>query len=788
MRTLDFTVPSLDYEAIAKQLNFGGWWGKDAAKESADLLRRTTEAGGATAGELAHGAAFAKQQLENILTYMENNIDTILQPGQRMIGQGSNLRALEEFRRTVLPAWDNVKYAASEYGNRMRSFTMVDFANQTRLDEILGLYMPYGFWMTRTAKNSLERAIFQPQIWRRVMQAEREIRSVQEQQDAPQRYEGAFPIMSADGVQQWLRVLPSKYWPAAGIFTSNDYADPESANSALGYAAESIRAANLSPYPWWDAAVKIKENLASGDKWNNDIYWANYLPQGRIAAAAAIKYLGPEAAQYVVPGYFENSVARTLNNMAVKGEITREQARWAHDYLWQLKQGGEELPDAQTGAYDPKAIEAILDKAMRQAAGVDLNTALTSWATGASVRPYDTAEQQWTGAAQNYRDYKYGEQNPYGSKAAADTQKPDAALSWSKGGVWRPEDGRPGVSMATDAKSAEKDALNAELMAATDEFISTFNGTPKNFQINEFKDQWMADRVGVEGEYFGDSVNQYLDEKYPSATTFVPSGGERYPGYAPEEIQIKVRTAAYYKAKEEIESPVFPVYPGDNATRAQYNEYFTVKDEYDIAKANYDKAIVDRVAELINDPVALRQLAGLPVTNAPTSISDYLRSNSADTFNLNNALGYPMRPTGTGAFDAGMTDLAGDPETADAIIEAEKTKYMSELEKKVRAANEAKGDSSGGRGYSRRSYNNRSYSNRRSGGGGRGYSRRRYYGGGGGGGGGGNYYVPPVEGRGLSEWLNVDPQREVYRAPNQVRVNVPDIGPDPIKAWKKLSW
>ena len=95
---------------------------------------------------------------------------------------------------------------------------------------------------------------------------------------------------------------------------------------------------------------------------------------------------------------------------------------------------------------------------------------------------------------------------------------------------------------------------------------------------------------------------------------------------------------------------------------------------------------------------------------------------------------------------------------------------MSELEKQVRAANDANGDSSGGRG--RRSY------------GGGGYSRRYY----GGGGGGGNYYAPQVEGRGLSEWLNVDPQRVGYQAPNQVRVNVPDIGPEAIRAWRPLSW
>jgi hypothetical protein len=775
MRTYDFTVQALDPEKVAKALNFGGWWGKkNVAKEQADILRRTTEAGGATAGELAHGAAFAKQQLENILSYMENNIDEIIKPQGRMISQGSNLKALEEFRRTVLPAWDNVKYAASEYGNRMRSFTMVDFANQTRLDEIMGLYMPYGFWMTRTAKNSLERAIFQPHIWRRVMQAEREIRAMQEQQDVPERYEGAFRVPDMFGKQQWLRVLPSKYWPAAGIFTSNDYADPESANSAFEYATESMRAANLSSYPWWDAATKALMGKS------NEIYPVNYIPQGRIIADLALKYMGTDAAvsRWLLPGYFENATGRTLNNMSAKGAevdgqpVTQTEARLAHHLLWMIKNGVDEpLPEMTSGAFDMKRVEAVLDVAIRATAGDDLQGALTSFATGMSLRPFDPAEREWTGAAENYQNYKYGPENQYGSKAAADTQKPLAQLAWSKSSIWKPEEQAPGVSMATDAKSAEKEALNAELMAATDEFISGFNGTPSNKQLNEFKDQWMVDRTGVQGEYFGDTVNQYLDEKYPSATTFTPAGGERYPGYAPEEIQIKVRTAAYYKAKEELPAPV---YPGENAGKAAYDKYFA-------DKAAYDKAIVARVAELINDPVAMRQLAGLPVTNAPTSISDYLRSNSADTFNLNNALGYPMRPTGEGTFDAGMTDLAGDPETAAAIIEAEKTKYMSELEKQVRAANAEKGGS-GGRGG--RSYRGRGYSSRRYG---RGYSRRRYYGGGGGGA-GGNYYVPQVEGRGLSEWLDVDPERIAYRAPNQVRVNPPDIGPEAIRAWKKLSW
>ena len=125
---------------------------------------------------------------------------------------------------------------------------------------------------------------------------------------------------------------------------------------------------------------------------------------------------------------------------------------------------------------------------------------------------------------------------------------------------------------------------------------------------------------------------------------------------------------------------------------------------------------------------------------------------------------------------AGMLDEEGNPIAANSYSPSS----MS-AEDYVRAANEGK---SGGGGYSRRSYGGGGYSRRSYGGGG--YSRRYY--GGGGGGGGGNYYAPQVEGRGLSEWLNVDPQRVGYQAPNQVRVNVPDIGPEAIRAWRPLSW
>ena len=821
MRSLDFTVPSVDFDALAEkigvELNLGGLWGKLMGEETAKANKVTTYAGGATAGELSHGAAYAKQQLENIVRYLTQNADEIVAPGGRMIGEGQTLRAIDAFKREVVPAWDNTKYIAAEFGNRMRSFTMVDFANNTRLDEIMGLYMPYGFWATRTIKNSMERAIFEPHIYRRIMQAEREMRAMQEQEGVPHRYEGTIPVDTGDGNQYYLRLLPSKWWPTAGLFTMNDYADPESANSAIGFAVESLRGANLSSFPWWDAATKLIE----GKK--DEIYPAQYIPQGRIAADVAIMMFGADAAsRWTVPGYFENSVARTLNNMAVDGEITRDEARWAHDYMWQLKNGGEPLPESETGAYDEAALEIILDKAMRTTAGIDLQSAVSSYLTGVSVRPFDDAEKVWTGAMQDYRNFKYGPANPYGSKLGADTQKPDAQLGWSKSGVWRDEEERPGVSMSTDAKKAERDAINEELMEATDEFIRGFDGTPKNYQINEFKNEWMAKNYGGSAEdYFVENISAYLDEKYPSATTF---DGEdfQHEGYAPEEVRQAARRSAYYRAKEEIEQPVYPDWPGDDASYQEKSLFFEAKEKYDQEKKAYEQALEDRVNELIEDPQEMLRATGRYVMNEKNRmVNDFTRSQPQT---LDDVFGYPVRPTGADAidpgqapmtreeylaqqqqlaedgelWDTGLTTLAGDPEDGEAIIKQERTKYMSDLEKETREKNDEEGksgrrnrgrggwvnyddgDSRGGRRYyPRRSYGRRYYPRRY-------YSRRSY--GSGGGSAGGNYYVPQVDPREFPSWLMPDTEVRGYRAPYMDDNDLPRIGPTAMKAWRPISW
>lgn len=764
-RTLESTTPLFDYEKWARK-NVGKGLDLSPGIKKAQALK--TPPVTPAAPDIAQGAAFAKQQLDNILQYTTNNLDEILRPAKGL-GQGQSLRALDDFRKGVLPAWDNAKYIASEYGNKMRGFTLVDFINETRLDELMSLWMPYGFWMTRTAKNSLERALFQPHIWRRVMQSEVGIRDMQEQRDDPQRYEGGIPIDLGNGTVIYLRILPSKYWQAAGLFTHNDYADPESANSALGFAMESLQSANLNGYPWFDIGQKWLEGN------QEDIYYANYTPQTRMLADLTVKMMGANAPTWAWTSFLDNTAARVLNNMAVKGEISREEAMWAHQYIRQMTTGEAMLPEQQQ--LDQAAMQAIVTTALRRAAGDDLWPAVSSWLTGAQMKPYDPAEGVWRGAQSDYYNNQYGPQNPYGSHLASQVSKEDASLGWSKSAVADPTRTAPGVMLVTEQKKEAKETINQDLMSATDAWILAQEKTPTNKEINEFKTQYIGEKLGTEGDYYGDMISTYLDETFPSAQAYEGDGSRPpYQGYAPEEKREAVRVAAYYQAKDDIDAPV---YPGDGKSREEYKAYYE-------AKANYEDALEARVDQLINDPQWLAIQSGNFLRTTRTGESE--GSYRLITPTLDNAFGVPVRPTGDPQNPnmSGLVDLAGSPETAKDIIIGERTKYMGPVEKEVRAANEANGDKSGrfsARGNRR--YPSRSSRRRYYGGGG-----RRYYGGGGGGSSGFRYpQMPDAQGLDSSLWSQdaIRAWRPWNNSANDWLYAGRELGPDRLEDWKPIK-
>jgi hypothetical protein len=662
---LDLADAKKNFEQIVKkvkqELNLGGGANQaDLQKVSELTTKNTTAMGGIQAPEISLAAMHAKDQLQNIYDYVAANLDSILSPSGAL-SQGQSLRAVDDFRRTVLPAWDNAKYVASEFGNRMRSFTMVDFANNTRLDEIAGVMMPYGFWFSRSIKNSVERAIFEPHIWRRVMQAENGLKEMQQQRGDPARYQGSIPIDLGNGTVYYLRISPSKYWPTAGVFTSNDYADPESANNAFTMASESLAAANAAPFPWIKAASQVAQNVNAGDKWNKDIYPMSYIPQGRVLGWASTYLFGHNVPGFLRPGYYEYNVARELTTMTTEGEITSQQAQWAQDMLRQMKTGEGPLPE-QAAMKDE--LIAILNTATERAAQKELVAAGSSLATGIGVRPFDTDEKKAMEASQLYRDREYNPNgNQYGGETAQNAtfeQYPELGPKFSQGSVINEDMTRPGASAAKSAKieetTAAREALYAAGDAGVDAYLAANPGATKKQIADARRNAIIAaapqfiDKAALDafvaanpGVYFGkvvDLVTGSIEKKWPSAD-LVQAGKEK--AYNPLEQKDNFQQGVLNHAAVLFPYPTFP----EGGTPAQIAAYMKQKTAIDAQRDQWmTKALTQGGAQLVT--------AGEG----------------------------GWQPWKEGVSSRTSADLSSTPEEAKALIAADKDKYKTEAEKK----------------------------------------------------------------------------------------------------------
>jgi hypothetical protein len=555
-------LATVDPQKIATDLNLGGQATTDNWEEvSRKTSRATTAAGGTLPPDQSLAAQHALDMLEQLRTHMLGNLENIMQPGGGKIGEGQLFNVINQFKQQVIPQWDNVKYGASEFSDRMRSFTMVDFRNRTRMDEILGLATPYSFWFTRAAKNSAERMVFEPHIWRRVQQTEKYISEIREQQGDPKRYDGAIPIQIGDKTF-YLRVSPSKYWSVFPNMIQNDYADPESANTAVGFALDSAQAVGFNYFPWLDAGKKYLEGNTE------DIYPVGYLPQGRILAETA-QAAGMQLPGWAKPQFSEYNSGREALLALVGGEkvdgqaITPEEVQFVMDALRQQKTGEAALPGQQM---TPR-LQKILALAEQRSAQKGLTSSLSSWLTGVAVKPYDPNERQIMEAKAAYNERGYGPENPYGSKEAKSAtfdESPFLSPAYSLGAVYNQDQTRPGVSAENSLKSKEKEAIFAEMNTAVDKFLA------------QNPDASKQDLYNLKAAYY-ERVNA-LDEKYPNAA--YPEGKDPTGGMNPEEKQQYLLEQAYRTANALPK----PEWPGDDASKEEKAKYYADLKAYEEQK------------------------------------------------------------------------------------------------------------------------------------------------------------------------------------------------------------
>jgi hypothetical protein len=586
------TISKEQAEQIRRDLNLGGSASvQDFEKTIATTTRNNTAMGGiAPVDSLGHAASHALQTIEQMKNYLLQHGEEILRPAGGT-NEGGAMRILAEFNRRVKPEWDTIRQSASEYSTKQRSYTLLDATNKTRIDEMMSIFMPYSFFYTRTAKNALERMVFEPHIWRRVQQYKAAMTAEREQQGEPDRFGSAYRHVDKDGNVTYLNLNPTKYWPTVGSMLYNDYADPESAESALGFAMENAQMGGMNFYPDIDAGVKAWEGK------EEDIYLPNYLPIGKIAAWGAAALWGHTPVpggggpmrNIMRPEFYEYNLKRELTTMVTEGKITEAEAMMAQDILDQERFGREPLPEQQE-YFEPERLDSILDDAAKRAGWTQGTTALTSWLFGVGVKPFDTDEMAAIEANEAYWNRGYdATENPYGSRDAMSAtmqENPELNVRWQQSASFDEDKDRPGIAAAETMMYDEKGGMFDTRQAARDAYLKD------NFAATE---EELNDATG-EGAFW--KSIEGLKEKYPSADDGAGGSGGVPQGMNPQERatwELEQFLAASKEGK--------PEYP-EGGTDEEKKAYYAAKRDFDRQQLDLLEQELGRVLSDEVDPLA----------------------------------------------------------------------------------------------------------------------------------------------------------------------------------------
>lgn len=467
---------------------------------------------------------------------------------------------------TFRSEWDKVMHGANVAGDTMRSFTMTDFWNRTRADDLLQLISPFPFWSTRDIKNGFERAWRNPSfIWHldRIDQSlERAYNAYAQQQEdnenslVPQRYSNKMGVFGGGWVPEWARnfipagangeqVPIAVFWPVglSRFFPTNTIRmrdamqsgrRVDTGNALMDFANVGIMS-GVSLDPWINEYLSMQSGNQS--QWR----WSDWTVQTRAAAWSALGMMHPKDWNSMPtatrPDWYEYTVARELENMTQRGIITdRMTLGLAMDYLYSMYNKGEEFDSPEWQNATPVQQEAVwsaLIAARDAAIGKVQVQSGTGWLTGFPVYLYDTAEGR-TNWEQSVRRGLYYDpaRNPLGtneaanlyttqnlSLQAADMQgkiqpKIETSGGWIPDNQVTPKTPRPIAMAATSQRREDMLAMDVQIMDLTSKAVSGVLAKNPLATSSEMNTAKVESLLPMAREILGDeAVDKWLAEQ-----------------------------------------------------------------------------------------------------------------------------------------------------------------------------------------------------------------------------------------------------------------------------------
>lgn len=524
---------------------------KDMHTVVEDLTQKVGQAGNYGHVQLSDAAQRQLEVLRNLERALQEKLPAILQAPGAQLAPGQQLTFMDNFLREVMPYYDKAVQAAGQYGDAMQSYTMIDMSNNTHLDNIVALAVPYHHWYSRSIKNAVERMIFQPGLTSKMANEQRLIELENQQSNVAPRDQGTIPF-TVGGTTYRMRTGVDRYIPFLPSFIQNDYANPEEANNALSFATETMKVGNFGIYPWIDAAA----NAFAGK--GNQFYLPGMLGPYATLAADALQAGGVQVPQSLQRPNNDYLIGREAFRMYAEGfkvgdqPVSKYEAQMVQDYERMTNSGEQPLPEMLPMMDRIKAIQAAASS--RVGKEKLLNNA-TGFLTNAPLYSEYQSEKDAYSDQQAYYGRRYGPDNPYGSKLAADAQSPYQSPYSTRANVTNLDEMRPAQDAVNDAYSAEYKQINEAMHAATEAYIRSHPNAP-------------TDEVSAVTAPFYAQM-QALKDKYPSQT-FESSGG------VPKGMNPQER--AEWQTNQIVRGPVpggavKPTYP-EGGTPAELRTYY----------------------------------------------------------------------------------------------------------------------------------------------------------------------------------------------------------------------
>jgi len=623
LRTYEATVPAIDFAAIDKQIEAArnvdlAPFALDAKKQLAkwfniegdgikDLYKAISETnngraalGGTWQPGMGDYADYMNRRTERARRLIIQNIESIMKGSPNTLSPQQRLRAFDAMVN-VARQYDNALGVAGKAAQDTADFAMLNFADRRNIDNIIGMWTPYHFFFTRSAKNWIERSALKPSLLAAYYKAKKTADTYSQQQNLPERLRSKVYVGNWNGEDRYIP-NPIEFMLPYNVYGLKGFDDPEEAGSGWERAYNYAQMLGFGALPVYDAAIKYA--AGKGDT----IQIGDYIPQYR-----AINYLYQSVTGQSLPGggdeFDPYRTGRQAGFEAVRGNVAPTLAQWAQDIAYQVMTGMDALPE------QPKEAQAVYEAAAK-AAGWDVSLArLGGFLLGMGIYTYTDAEKAARAAKQKYAEVGYQEGgNEFGSKEAKDAAKPDwLSAVWSgaslapQGSASNPDSNtvRPGAQASYGEMMQAKNALNEQQNVEIDKYIldqTAAGADPIEIQKEVWKiiKRYNAQRDGIEAAH-------------PSAA--IPSSSTPYNGWNPKELGAEAYELAVKKAKDQLGD--LPDYP-ENGTPEQKRAWVKMRDQY-------DQRLLSLVNGYMQDPSALVAGRKVDTSGLPTDPAEAVK-------------------------------------------------------------------------------------------------------------------------------------------------------------------